>query len=82
MSQARTYALTDPAALTARVRAAGGPAIDPTDPTGVASNSGVTLSWAVTPGRIVITILSKPWIIPYGTIWDHVDDLLGAPLVS
>ena len=37
MAQTRNYALVDPAALAAKVQAAGGPQLDPTQPTGNAS---------------------------------------------
>jgi hypothetical protein len=79
MTQARTYPLFDPAALAAKVKAAGGPAIDPTQPSGKATADGVTIGWSITRGEIVITIFSKPWIVPYAAIWSHVDAVLGSP---
>lgn len=75
MAQTRNYALVDPAALAAKVQAAGGPQLDPTQPTGNASADGVTVTWSVTPNRIAITVESKPWIVPWSTIWSHVDSL-------
>ena len=78
MSQSKTYPLTDPAALAAKVEAAGGPQLDPTQPTGQASADGVTVAWSVSNGQITVTILSKPWIVPWGTIWGHVDALFSA----
>jgi hypothetical protein len=77
MSQARTYPLSDPAAVAAKVKAAGGPAIDPTQPTGRASADGVTIGWSISKGQILITIISKPWIAPYSSIWSHIDSVLG-----
>jgi hypothetical protein len=77
MSQARTYAMLDPVAVAARVKAAGGPALDPTQAEGQASADGVMLSWSILRGQIVVTILQKPWMIAYGTIWSHVDAVLG-----
>lgn len=77
MSQAKTYPLVDPAAIVARVKAAGGPAIDPTQIAGQASADGVTLSWSVSQGQVLITILRKPWMIAYSAIWSHVDAVLG-----
>ncbi len=50
MSQAKTYPLSDSAAIAAKVKAAGGPALDPTQATGQASADGVTLSWSIQPG--------------------------------
>jgi hypothetical protein len=77
MSEARTYPLLDPAALAAKVKAVGGPAIDPTQAVGKATADGVTIGWSVTKGQILITILSKPWITPYAAIWSHIDAVLG-----
>ena len=77
MSQAKTYALLDPASVVAKVKAAGGPALDPTQATGEASAEGVTLSWSIRQGQILVTIVRKPWMIAYGAIWSHVDAVLG-----
>jgi hypothetical protein len=57
--------------------AAGGPAIDPAQAKGQASADGVTIAWSVTPGQILLTIVSKPWIVPYSAVWGHVEALLG-----
>lgn len=73
MSQARTYPLSDPAAIAARVKAAGGPAIDPSQTSGEASADGVTLSWSIHQDNILVTIIRKPWMIAYSAIWSHVD---------
>jgi hypothetical protein len=77
MSQARTYLIADPAAVAAKVKAAGGPAVDPTQATGKASADGVTIGWSMSGGQITITILQKPWMVPYSAIWSHVDAVLG-----
>jgi hypothetical protein len=77
MSQARTYPISDPASIPAKVKAAGGPAIDPTQATGQASADGVTIGWSITNGKILITIISKPWIVSSSTIWSHIDTVLG-----
>ena len=78
MSQARTYPLLYPAALAAKVKAAGGPAIDPTQSFGKAAADGVTVGWLIANGQIVITILNKPWIVSYEAIWSHIDAVLGS----
>jgi len=78
MSQARTYRLSDPAAIAARVKAAGGPALDPSEATGQATADGVTLGWTISPGQILVTIIRKPWVIAYSAIWSHVDAVLGS----
>jgi hypothetical protein len=77
MSQARVYALADPAAVAAKIKAEGGPAIDPTQAEGQASADGVTLGWKMSSGAIEVTVISKPWVVPYGTIWSHVEAVLG-----
>ena len=77
MSQAKTYLLTDPAAVAAKVKAAGGPALDPTQAMGQASADGVTLGWSISQGQVLITIIRKPWMIAYSAIWSHVDAILG-----
>ena len=77
MSQAKTYALPDPAAIAAKVKAAGGPLFDPTQSTGQASADGVTLGWSISQGQVLITIIRKPWMIAYSAIWSHVDAILG-----
>lgn len=77
MGESRTYPLSDPAAIAAKVKAAGGPAIDPTQAAGQASADGVTIEWSVANGEIVVTVLSKPWIVTYSTIWSHIDGVLG-----
>ncbi|WP_297846269.1 hypothetical protein [Pseudomonas sp.] len=75
MADSKTYPLTDPAALAAKVKAEGGPALDPTRPTGQASADGVTMGWSIADGSITLTIIKKPWIIPASTIWSHADAL-------
>jgi hypothetical protein len=80
MGQSRTYAISDPAAVAAKVTAAGGPAIDPTQPTGQASAEGITIGWSISYGKILITILHKPWVAPYSTIWSHIEAILGNPV--
>jgi hypothetical protein len=76
MAQSKIYLLADPAALAAKVKAAGGPQLDPSQPTGEASADGVTLGWEITDTRINITILSKPWFMPYGVLWGKIDAML------
>ncbi|MGA8938061.1 MAG: hypothetical protein WB439_02745 [Acidobacteriaceae bacterium] len=73
MSQAKTYSISDPAALATKVKAAGGPAVDPTQANGKASADGVTIGWSLHGSQIMITILQKPWMVPYSAIWSHVD---------
>lgn len=75
MSQAKTYLLTDPAAVAAKIKAAGGPQLDPTQPTGQAAADGVTIGWSIANNMITITVISKPWVVPYSAIWSHIDPL-------
>jgi hypothetical protein len=69
--------MLDPVAVAAKVKAAGGPALDPTQATGQASADGVTLSWSILRGQILVTIVQKPWMIAYSVIWNHVDAVFG-----
>lgn len=78
MSQARSYPIPDPAAIAAKVKAAGGPAIDPTQATGQASADDVTIGWNIVAGQITITIVSKPWVVPYSAVWSHIDAVFAA----
>jgi hypothetical protein len=73
--QTRNFALVSPTDLAAKVKAAGGPQLDPTQPTGTATADGVTVTWEVSPNRIAITVTEKPWIVSWDTIWAHVQKL-------
>lgn len=75
MSQQRTYTVTDPAAVAAKVLAEGGPALDPTQPTGTASGDGVTIDWVESGSQITVTVESKPFLVPWSVIWAHLDAL-------
>jgi hypothetical protein len=74
----KTYPLPDPAALADKVAAAGGPKLDPTQPTGEASADGVTIGWNIAGGEITVAVLSKPFYISLSTIWSHVDNLFAS----
>jgi hypothetical protein len=78
MSQAKTYPLSDPASIAAKVKGAGGPEINPSQAAGQATADGVTLGWTISPGQILVTIIRKPWVIAYSAIWSHVDAVLGS----
>lgn len=80
MGESRSYQISDPAAIAAKVKAAGGPPIDLTQSSGRATANGVTLGWTMEPGQIEITILSKPWIVQNGMIWSRIEGALGRPL--
>jgi hypothetical protein len=69
--------MSDPAAIAAKVKAAGGPPIDPTKATGKATADGVTIGWSTREGEIVITVIRKPWIASYSSIWSHIGSVLG-----
>jgi hypothetical protein len=75
----KTYQIGDPEALAAKVKAMGGPQLDPTQPTGEAAADGVHISWTIQGDTIQITIVSKPWIIPYSTIWSNIDHVFNNP---
>jgi hypothetical protein len=69
--------MLNPVAIAAKVKAAGGPALDPTQTAGMASADGVTLSWHILGGQILVTVVQKPWMIAYSVIWNHVDAIFG-----
>jgi hypothetical protein len=73
--QSRSYPLTDPTALAAKIAAEGGPAVDPTQATGEATGKGVTLGWTIVGGMITITIINKPMLVPASFIWSKIDAL-------
>jgi hypothetical protein len=75
----RVYPTPDPAELAAKIKAAGGPPMDFTQPTGQASDSTplgeVTLGWIINGPSVTVTILKKPWTVPAGTVWEPLDSL-------
>jgi hypothetical protein len=80
MSQSKMYLMTDPAAVAAKVKSAGGPAIDPTQPTGTATADGVTIGWSVAAMQLTVTIIKKPFFVPYNDVWGHIASVLGDPI--
>lgn len=72
-----SYPMPDPAAAAAKIKAAGGPFIDPTQPTGTASTHGVNLAWAIADGKIDITPTHKPWYVTDDQIKSGLDKFFG-----
>jgi hypothetical protein len=76
MADSKTYPLPHPEQVAAKIKAAGGPAIDLSKPSGEASADGITLAWTMQPDAYVqVTIVKKPFYIPASTIWSHADAL-------
>lgn len=75
--QSKSYPLSDPPGLVAKIAEMGGPQIDPAKPNGVATSHGVKLGWSILDGEITISILSKPFFVSQETVWKHVDTLFG-----
>jgi hypothetical protein len=75
MAQSRVYTLTDPAAIAAKVLAAGGPVLDVSQSSGEATGKGIRLGWEVVGSQITVTLLDKPWAIPASLVWNKVDAL-------
>lgn len=75
MATTKTYALPNPAAVAAKVAAAGGPQIDLTHSTGSAHAEGITIGWSIAGGSVTVSILGKPWFVSDNMIWSHVDAL-------
>jgi hypothetical protein len=75
-----TYPCPDPAALAAKILAAGGPKIDPTQLTGTLPvEHGVHMNYDDENGKITITVLSKPFYVSDGEIKSSLDKFFGTP---
>lgn len=69
-----TYPVSDPVALAAKLKAEGGPAIDPTQTSGsLPPEHGVKLTWLLQSGNIQIIVASKPFFISYDQIKNGLD---------
>jgi hypothetical protein len=73
----KTYSITTPEEMAAKVKAAGGPEIDPTKPEGQVSADGVTLGYMISARSVAVTLLKKPFYVPEATIWGHLDAFFG-----
>ena len=71
----KTYSLVNPAEVAARVAAAGGPRIDPTQTTGSAEAHGVALAWTIADGTIAVHTTAKPFYVSCAEIEEHLDAL-------
>lgn len=71
------FPIVDPVATAARVKAAGGPTIDSTQPTGDAVAHGVHLGWVISEGIITISVVSKPWYVSESQITDALEGFFG-----
>jgi hypothetical protein len=69
-----SYPCPDPVALAAKVKAAGGPTLDPTVMSDdLPPEHGVHLSYVIDAGTITIAVQSKPFYVPMGQIKDALD---------
>lgn len=75
----KTYPISDPVALAAKIKAEGGPSIDPTQTSGTAETHGVHLTYVVTAGIITIAVASKPWYVSDAQISSALDGFFGKP---
>lgn len=73
--QCKTYPLTNPDAVVAKIQELDGPAIDPHQPTGEAVTHGVHLSWVIENGEITVAVGSKPFYVSYSTIFEKLGEL-------
>ncbi len=73
--QCKTYPLTNPEAVAAKIKELDGPAIDPSQETGEAVTHGVHLSWVISNGEITVAVGGKPFYIGYDTIFNKLDEL-------
>lgn len=72
-----SYPCPDPEALAAKVKAAGGPSIDPTQTSGeLPPHEGVVLDYDFDAGAktITFTVKSKPFFVPIGSIKSALDE--------
>jgi hypothetical protein len=70
-----SYPCPDPAALAAKVAAAGGPKFDATQLAGkLPPHDGVTLSYAIQSGSITFAVLEKPFLVPTSSIKHALDE--------
>lgn len=76
----RTYAMPDMAATAARIKALGGPVIDPTKATGEIKYSGCTFDYAYADGKVAITLTHKPFYAPESTVAGKLDGFFGVAL--
>lgn len=72
-----SYPMPDPAAAAAKIKAAGGPYIDPAQATGTATTHGVTLTWVIDGGQIEITPEHKPWYVSDAEVKSGLDKFFG-----
>lgn len=70
-----TYPVTDKAALAAKLKADGGPAIDLTQTSGeLPPEHGVHLKWSFANDVITIDMVSKPFFVSQGQIKSALDE--------
>jgi hypothetical protein len=74
----KTYPMSDPAAACAKILAAGGPKIDPTQAKGTISSNGCVFNYVLNNGTIAITLAHKPMVIPQSMIADKLDEFFGS----
>jgi hypothetical protein len=74
--QTNAYTVNDVAAVEAKIEKLGGPVINLGQTSGTATADGVTIGWTLSGTTVRITIVSKPWYMPYGAIWDHINTVL------
>lgn len=72
-----SYPCPDPEALAAKVKAAGGPEIDPSQTTGeLPPHDGVTLNYDIDTNAKTITfgVVKKPFLVPLSSIKHALDE--------
>lgn len=73
--QTKTYYVTNVANLTAKFEQMDGPAVDFSKPTGTVETHNCNLSWSIAGAAVTITVLSKPFYVSYGQIWNSLTEL-------
>lgn len=78
----RTYKLTNPQDDAAKIKAAGGPDIDLTQPGGTITAHGCTFSYTIAGDRLAITLQHHPFFAPESMIASKLDAFFGLPLAT
>lgn len=71
----KTYTVTDPVKLSERFAQFHIPGVDFTKPTGDVEVHGCKLGWQTAVNAVTITVLSKPFYVSYGQIWNALSEL-------
>lgn len=78
----RVYTVTDPQADAAKIKEAGGPDIDLTQPTGTISSHGCTFTYVLVGDKLSITLTHHPFFAPESVVAEKLDAFFGLPVAA